>query len=110
MRAKSMKVAGVFNLDVVAMLSSQVEELKKKIDVMQCDVNEVGMINSKCLPFNSCTENEQVNFMGNNSRPQNNHYSNSYNTGWSNNPNFSWGVKGDSPLRDFNNLINSRRN
>ncbi|KAA3483048.1 reverse transcriptase [Gossypium australe] len=37
-------------------------------------------------------EHEQVNFMGNNSRPQNNPYSNNYNVGWRNHPNFSWGA------------------
>ncbi|XP_021979522.1 uncharacterized protein LOC110875628 [Helianthus annuus] len=33
---------------------------------------------------------EHVDFMGNQYRPQNNPYSNTYNPGWKNHPNFSW--------------------
>ncbi|KAA3473228.1 Aspartic peptidase [Gossypium australe] len=63
MKTNSMKAASVFNLDAIVILSIQVEALNKKIDVMQCDANRVGMINSECLPFDSSTKNEQVNFM-----------------------------------------------
>ncbi|KAA3474327.1 protein kinase 2B, chloroplastic-like [Gossypium australe] len=62
---------------------------------MQCNENEAGMINSECLPFGSSMEHEQVNFMGNNSKPQNNLYSNNYNAGWRNYSNFSWGGQGN---------------
>ena len=34
---------------------------------------------------------ESVNYIGNFNRGQNNPYSNSYNPGWRNHPNFSWG-------------------
>lgn len=36
---------------------------------------------------------EQVNYIGNPPRPQNNPYSQTYNLGWRNHPNFSWGNK-----------------
>ena len=56
---------------------------------MQCHTNGGGMNNPECLPFGPNIENEQVNYMGNNSRPQNNPYSNNYNAGWRKHPNFS---------------------
>ncbi|MED6202225.1 hypothetical protein PIB30_103178 [Stylosanthes scabra] len=45
---------------------------------------------------------EQVNYMGNQPRPpQNDPYSNTYNPGWRNHPNFSWG--GNQGQRSNNN-------
>ncbi|KAG8499370.1 hypothetical protein CXB51_005835 [Gossypium anomalum] len=103
MRTKPSKSVGVFNLDAVTMLSNQVELLNKKIDglcgstqihsVMQCDTSRGGMDNSEYLPFGPSMENEQMNYMGNNPRPQNNPYNNTYNAGWRNHPNFSWGPR-----------------
>lgn len=48
---------------------------------MQCDTNGGGMNNSEYLHHGPNTENEQVNYMGNNSTSQNNPYSNTYNAG-----------------------------
>ena len=48
--------------------------------------------------------NEHVDYMGNAHRPQNNPYSNTYNLGWRNHPNFSWGGQGQNrqnPLPGF---------
>ncbi|KAA3461162.1 protein kinase 2B, chloroplastic-like [Gossypium australe] len=72
MRIKSTKAAGVFNIDAVVMFASQVEALSKVNPVMQCNATGTGMINPKCLPFKSNMEHEQVDFIGDNSRPQNN--------------------------------------
>ncbi|KAG8481373.1 hypothetical protein CXB51_026129 [Gossypium anomalum] len=101
MRTKPTKTASVYNIDSVTMLSNQVEHLNKKIDgllgstqvhpVMRCD-SSGGGVHTEYLPFNPTTEEEQVNYMGNNNiRSQNNPYSNTYNAGWKNHPNFSWG-------------------
>ena len=98
MRTKPMKAAGVFNLDVVTMISNQVELLNKKIDglygstqvhlVIRYYSNGGGAC-KEYQPFNPCIKEEQVQYMGNNkSRPQNNPYSNTYNAGWRNHPNF----------------------
>ena len=105
MRTKQTKAAGVFNLDVVTMLSNQVELLNKKIDglydstqvhpVMRCDSNGGGVHNTDYPSFNPGTEEEQVHYMGTNSRPQNNPFSNTYNVGSRNHPNFSWGGQGN---------------
>ncbi|KAG8473286.1 hypothetical protein CXB51_035205 [Gossypium anomalum] len=100
-RTKPTKTVGVYNVDVVNMLSNQVEIQNKKIDgllgsmqvhpVMRCDSSGRG-VHTKYQPFNPTTEEEQVHYMGNNnSRSQNNPYSNTYNAGWRNHPNFSWG-------------------
>ncbi|KAG8488363.1 hypothetical protein CXB51_016383 [Gossypium anomalum] len=104
MRTKPTKAAGVFNLDAVTMLSNQVELLNKKIDglygstqvhpVMRCDSNR-GVHNPDYPPFNPSTEEEQAHYIGNNFKPQNNQYSNTYNAGWKNHPNFSWGGQGN---------------
>ncbi|KAK5839064.1 hypothetical protein PVK06_007822 [Gossypium arboreum] len=101
MRTKPMKAASVFNLDAVTMLSNQVELLNKKFDglwgstqvhpVMRCDSNGGGAY-TEYKPFNPNIEEEEVQYIGNNnSRSRNNPYSNTYNAGWRNHPNFSWG-------------------
>ncbi|KAG8498696.1 hypothetical protein CXB51_005123 [Gossypium anomalum] len=82
MRMKPKKAAGVFNLDEVH-------------PVMRYDSNGGGVHNTDYPSFNPSTEEEQVHYMGNNSRPQNNLYSNTYNVGWRNHPNFSWGGQGN---------------
>ncbi|KAK5776623.1 hypothetical protein PVK06_044583 [Gossypium arboreum] len=105
MRTKPTKTAGVYNVDSVTMLSNQVELLNKKIDgllgstqvhpVMRCD-SSGGGVHIEYQSFNPTTEEEQVNYMGNNNfRSQNNPYSNTYNAGWRNHPNFSWGGQGN---------------
>ncbi|KAG8499090.1 hypothetical protein CXB51_005497 [Gossypium anomalum] len=84
MRTKPTKTAGVYNIDSITMLSNQVHP------VMRCD-SSGGGVHTEYLPFNPTTEEEQVNYMGNNNfRSQNNPYSNTYNAGWKNHPNFSW--------------------
>ncbi|KAG8501564.1 hypothetical protein CXB51_003869 [Gossypium anomalum] len=57
---------------------------------MRCD-SSGGGVPTEYPQFNP-TEEEQVNYMGNNNfRSQNNPYSNTYNVGWKNHPNFCWG-------------------
>ncbi|KAG8489113.1 hypothetical protein CXB51_017162 [Gossypium anomalum] len=94
-------MADVYNVDSVTMLTNQVELLNKKFDgllgstqvhpVMRCDPSGGG-VHTEYQPFNPTTEEEQVNYIGNNNfKSQNNPYSNTYNTSWKNHPNFSWG-------------------
>ncbi|KAG8488716.1 hypothetical protein CXB51_016697 [Gossypium anomalum] len=104
MRTKPTKAAGIYNVDSVSMLSNQVELLNKKIDgllgstqvhpVMRCD-SSGGGVHTEYQSFNPSPKEEQVHYMGNNSRPQNNPYSNTYNADWRNHPNFSWGGQGN---------------
>ncbi|KAG8478792.1 hypothetical protein CXB51_028622 [Gossypium anomalum] len=101
MRTKPTKKASVYNVDAINMLSNQVELLKQKIDgllgstqvhpVMRCD-SSGGGAHTDYQPFNPTTDEKQVHYMGNNnSRSQNNPYSNTYNAGWRTHPNFLWG-------------------
>ncbi|KAG8472463.1 hypothetical protein CXB51_035368 [Gossypium anomalum] len=104
MRTKPTKAAGVYNVFSVTMLSNQVELLNKKIDgllgstqvhpVIRCD-SSGGGLHTEYQSFNPSPEEEQVHYMGNNSRPKNNPYSNTYNAGSKNHPNFSWGDQGN---------------
>ncbi|KAG8496909.1 hypothetical protein CXB51_008012 [Gossypium anomalum] len=99
MRTKPTKTADVYNVDAINMLSNQVEILNKNIDgllsstqvhpVMRCDSSGGGSSNIEYPPYGHNMENEQLNYMGNNPLSQNNPYSNTYNAGWRNHPNFS---------------------
>ncbi|RWR78511.1 putative serine/threonine-protein kinase PIX13 [Cinnamomum micranthum f. kanehirae] len=46
---------------------------------------------TECCPMSSFTDQEHTNYVGNTFPKQNNPYSNTYNSGWRNHPNFSWG-------------------
>ncbi|KAG8501011.1 hypothetical protein CXB51_003053 [Gossypium anomalum] len=63
--------------------------------VMQCEASGGGSSNPAYQSYGHSMENEQLNYMGNNPRSQNNLYSNTYNAGWRNHPNFSWGSQGN---------------
>ncbi|KAG8474500.1 hypothetical protein CXB51_031170 [Gossypium anomalum] len=104
MRTKPTKIARVYNVDSITILSNQVELLNKKINgligsthhpVMQCEASGGGSSNPEYQPYGYNMANEQLNYMGNNPRSQNNPYSNTYNAGWRNHPNFSWGGQGN---------------
>ncbi|KAK5795404.1 hypothetical protein PVK06_036668 [Gossypium arboreum] len=109
MRTKPTKAVGVYNVNSVTILSNQVERLNKKIDgllgstqvhqMMRCD--SIGGIHTEYQSFNPSTKEEQVHYMGNNnSRPENNPYSNTYNVGWRNHLNFLWGGQGNQRLQN----------
>ncbi|KAG8489233.1 hypothetical protein CXB51_017266 [Gossypium anomalum] len=104
-RTKPTKTTGVYNVDSVTILSNQVELLNKKIDgllgsmqvhpIMQCEASGGGSSIPEYQPYGHNMENEQLNYLGNNPRSQNNPYSNTYNAGWRVHPNFSWGSQGN---------------
>jgi hypothetical protein len=52
---------------------------------------------------------EQVNALNNNFRPQNNSYSNTYNSGWRIHPNFSWRNNKDNKSQNPNQNLNQNR-
>jgi hypothetical protein len=59
-----------------------------------------------CLMPSSFTDQEQANYVGQNNYPtKNNPYSNTYNAGWRNHPNFSW-----SNNQNVQNLQGQQRN
>ncbi|KAI3802286.1 hypothetical protein L1987_30416 [Smallanthus sonchifolius] len=97
---------GVHQVDGITSLAAQVEALSTKIDQMH--VHKARSLCEFCggaHPTSSCQvgdqgAHEQVDFMSNQNRPQNNPYSNTYNPGWRNHPNFSWksGNNSQQPL------------
>ncbi|XP_057248223.1 uncharacterized protein LOC125492319 [Beta vulgaris subsp. vulgaris] len=93
------KKGGKYEVDAIATLSNTVQVLAAKVDQLSsrsiapvCEICEV-----QGHSFNECQYNtmgavtEQANALLNtNTRPQNNPYSNTYNPGWKNHPNFSY--------------------
>ena len=62
---------------------------------MQCELCGGVHGNQECPTIKSLTMlSEHVDYTGNAPQPQNNTYSNTYNPGWRNHLNFSWGNQG----------------
>ncbi|KAH9781214.1 hypothetical protein KPL71_008370 [Citrus sinensis] len=91
--------AWVHNIDAITALSAQVTSLTNMVKAMTSaptTVKQVAKIS--CVycgeehDFDNCLGNPaSVNYVGNfNRQPQNNPYSNTYNSGWKQHPNFSW--------------------
>ncbi|KAI4346011.1 hypothetical protein L6164_013094 [Bauhinia variegata] len=83
----------------LANLSKKVEGLNicaVSIPSISCDFCGDKHSSGEC-PGNMFGESsqEQVNYLGNPPRPQNDPFSNTYNPGWRNHPNFSWGNQGN---------------
>ncbi|KAL5754189.1 hypothetical protein ACOSP7_022409 [Xanthoceras sorbifolium] len=100
-RATTQRVAGVYEIDEVASLKAQMVAMASQINKLT--VNSVQPVMSYDLylaphastdyqvgnPFASGPS-DQVNYVQNFNRQQNNLYSATYNSGWKNHPNFSW--------------------
>ncbi|XP_073124801.1 uncharacterized protein [Henckelia pumila] len=90
--------AGVHQIDEFTAISGQLEALNKKINRMSVIAMQVQTItcylcggnhhSTECQVGNPFQPAENANYVGN--RPPNNPYSNTYNPGWKNHPNFSW--------------------
>ncbi|KAK1429674.1 hypothetical protein QVD17_11888 [Tagetes erecta] len=94
---------GVHQVDSYTALTAQLEALSTKFDQMQanrvqgcCELCGGPHMSSDCQAGNMYDSHEHVDFMGNQVRPQNNPYSNTYNPGWKNHPNFSWKASGSN--------------
>ncbi len=110
-RGNTRRTAGILEVDALSMMNTQFDELTKRLDRMQA--NAIGMNNqhydsygegymtSECNNFNKLST-EQMNYVNNrgnfNQRQLNNPYSNTYNPGWSNHPNFSWSNLQNQPM------------
>ncbi|XP_017981014.1 PREDICTED: uncharacterized protein LOC108663036 [Theobroma cacao] len=94
-RSGSRKAVGAYEIDAISNLATQVAALSKKFDTLGvhaiqnpfvvCEMCGDGHSSDQCS-YNSAS----VQFMGNFNKQQNNPYSNTYNPGWRNHPNFSW--------------------
>ncbi|GKU89688.1 hypothetical protein SLEP1_g3794 [Rubroshorea leprosula] len=99
-RSHIKKNAGIYGVDAFTALTAQIEALNQKLTRMNVSTIQATNINcdlcggahpsSECLEGNSfISSSEHANFVGFN-KQQNNSYSNTYNPGWKNHPNFSW--------------------
>ena len=103
-RAVPKKVFGIQENDVLTRLSTQVETLAKQLGNLTA--NAIHTQSASCdfcggdHSNGQCDENQtdQAFFVGN--RQQNNPYSNTYNPGWRNHPNFSW-KNNDQPRQSY---------
>ncbi|XP_017970386.1 PREDICTED: uncharacterized protein LOC108660644 [Theobroma cacao] len=94
-RSSSRKAVGAYEIDAISNLVAQVVALSKKFDTLGvhavqnsfvvCEMCGDGHSSDQCL-YNYVS----VQFVGNFNKQQNNPYSNTYNPGWRNHPNFSW--------------------
>ncbi|KAJ9168748.1 hypothetical protein P3X46_020240 [Hevea brasiliensis] len=101
-RENARKTTGVLEVDALSMINAQFDQLTRKLEKMQAnavgtnsqleDSYGGGNMNSECNNFNEPSS-EQMNYVNNggnfNQRLSNNPYSNTYNPGWRNHPNFS---------------------
>ncbi|XP_062118441.1 uncharacterized protein LOC133832069 [Humulus lupulus] len=101
----SRKVAGVLEVDALTALTAQVSSMTNFLKNMSLggmvQPATMGQVsNVSCVycgdghTFESCPSNPaSICYVGNQNANRNNPYSNSYNPGWRQHPNFSWGVK-----------------
>ncbi|PIN26668.1 DNA-directed DNA polymerase [Handroanthus impetiginosus] len=94
-RATPPKAAGVIEVDQVTALNAKIDFLMQSMK--NFGVNQVQHTPVTCEecgeghPSNQCPNSvESIQFVSNARKPQNNPYSNTYNPGWRQHPNFSW--------------------
>ncbi|WCJ39627.1 hypothetical protein M5689_020603 [Euphorbia peplus] len=87
--SSSSSAKGIHSLDPVSMMQAQLSALTLKVDKLftPCDTN--GNPVQNCMDDSGPDMVEQVNFIQGQNR-NNNPYSNTYNPGWRNHPNFGW--------------------
>lgn len=98
------KKVGIFEVDVFTSLEAQVAALTKKLESQTvnaiatpspCMLCQGPHANRDCLNWPQPPQQEQVNYVNN--AKFNNPYSNTYNAGWKNHPNLSWGNNQQRP-------------
>ncbi|PIN21854.1 DNA-directed DNA polymerase [Handroanthus impetiginosus] len=81
-RATPPKAAGVIEVDQVTALNAKIDFLMQSMKNFECGEGH---------PSDQCPHSvESIQFVSNARKPQNNPYSNTYNPGWRQHPNFSW--------------------
>ncbi|XP_022019725.1 uncharacterized protein LOC110919775 [Helianthus annuus] len=97
-RNKASSIPGVHQVDTYTTLAAQIGALVARFDQAQnisqvqssCELCGVSHKPGTCEQGVMFTGHEEVDYLGNQIRPQNNPYSNTYNPGWRNHPNFGW--------------------
>jgi hypothetical protein len=76
---------------VKAMTTHHISPIQQISQIEVCAICSHSDHTTETCPMSSFTDQEQANYVGqNNYPPKNNPYSNTYNAGWRNHPNFSW--------------------
>ncbi|KAJ0707108.1 putative retrotransposon gag domain-containing protein [Helianthus annuus] len=97
-RNKALSIPGVQQVDTYTALAAQIGALAarfdqaKNVSKVQSSCEQCGVSHEPgtCEQGVMFTGHEEVDYLGNQIRPQNNPYSNTYNPGWKNHPNFGW--------------------
>ena len=83
-------ITGIYEVGANSAVSTQLDQIYKFMETLGMQSN-IGTTNS---PYVEAPEQNQleetVNYVNNFNRQENNPYSNTYNPGWRNHPNFSW--------------------
>ncbi|MED6112225.1 hypothetical protein PIB30_059764 [Stylosanthes scabra] len=89
MHQRSIK-RGVLEVDTVDAILAQNRTMAQQLSAMNKKLEKLEDVHTSV---------EQVNYVGN--QPRNDPYSNTYNQGWKNHPNFSWGGNQGSNNRPY---------
>ena len=84
------KVARIHEVDLMTTIAAKVDALAKKVDGMKITQPSQYIPSDTFVDNVSQNQVEQVDYLSNQGRSQNNPYSNTYNLGWRSHPNFSW--------------------
>ncbi|XP_027181793.1 uncharacterized protein LOC113780176 [Coffea eugenioides] len=101
-RGNTRRTAGMLGVDTLNMLSAKMDNVVKMLNSQVGSSSNQRVVVTCCTTCGGdyddfmCSSSEQVQYLNNYNRsPQNNPYSNTYNPGWRNHPNFGWKDKGN---------------
>ncbi|XP_071933622.1 uncharacterized protein [Coffea arabica] len=101
-RGNSRKTVGMLEVDTLNMLSGKMDNVVKMLNRQVGSSSNQGVVVACCTTCGGdhddfmCSSSEQVQYLNNYNRSlQNNPYSNTYNPGWRNHPNFGWKDQGN---------------
>ncbi|XP_073153976.1 uncharacterized protein [Henckelia pumila] len=112
-RSGARKSTGIHQVEAFTSVAAQLEVMNKRIEELSvghsamrvqevwCEKCGAEHFTKDCQTF-SQPEGVMASHMGNQNRPRNDPFLNSYNTGWRQHPNFSWGGQNNKPYGNQN--------
>ncbi|XP_027156543.1 uncharacterized protein LOC113757463 [Coffea eugenioides] len=101
-RGNTRRTVGMLEVDTLNMLSVKMDNVVKILNRHVGSSSNQGVVVPCCTTCGGdhddsmCSSSEQIQYLNNYNRPpQNNPYSNTYNPGWRNHPNFGWKDQGN---------------
>ncbi|XP_027120640.1 uncharacterized protein [Coffea arabica] len=101
-RDNTRRTASMLEVDTLNMLSAKIDNVVEMLNRQVGSSSNQGVVVAYCTNYGGdhddsvCSSSEQVQYLNNYNRPpQNNLYSNTYNLGWRNHPNFGWKDQGN---------------